>query len=74
MTTKNTKLAFAKRIIAAREDAGYETRYKFAKAAGVAYSTVSSIERGESSPSVETLVALMRAIDVEVVITFRPRK
>lgn len=64
----------AARVVAARKRAGYTTRYQFAKAAGVAKSTLAGIETGETSPSVETLEKLMDAIGWDVDVTFRPRK
>ena len=68
------KKQLADLVVAARKRAGYSTRYKFARAAGVAGSTLSGIERGETSPSVETLEKIMDAIGWDVLVTFRPRK
>ncbi len=79
MTAKTAKLARANRIalaqliIAAYKEAGYSSRYEFAKAAGVNNSTLGSIERGEVSPSIETLDRMFGAIGWEVVVTFRAR-
>ena len=69
-----SKDALAALVIAARKRAGFTSRYAFAKAAGVAVSTLAGIERGETSPSVETLEKIMNAIGWDVAVPFRPRK
>lgn len=61
-------------IVAARKRAGYKTRYQFARAAGVATSTLGSIETGAASPTVETLEKIMNAIGWDVAVSFAPRR
>ena len=68
------KDALAALIIAARKRAGYDSRYEFAKVAGVAKSTLDLIESGQANPTIETLEKIMGAIGLDVVVTFRPRK
>lgn len=64
----------ASMIVAARKLAGYDTRYQLHKKTGVPMSTLGSIERGECSPTVETMERIMKSIGREVVVTFRERK
>ena len=61
-------------VVAVRKRAGYTSRRQFSQAAGVPVSTLAGIERGDTSPSVETLEKIMDPIGLEVVVTFRPRK
>ena len=69
-----SKSQLAAQIVAARKEAGYETRHQFAKVAGVAKSTLDLIETGQANPTIKTLKKIMNAIDYEVDVTFRPRK
>lgn len=55
---------FAARLIAARRASGIPSRPKFAREIGVSLNTVYRLERGEVSPSLETLRAWARVCGV----------
>ena len=60
-------------VTAARKGAGYATIYAMATATGLPLKTLSDIERGISSPSIDTLARIMDAIDWKMSVDFKPR-
>lgn len=48
------------------------TEGELAKKAGVSRNIISIIERGEGRPTIQTLDAIARALELELQITFKP--
>lgn len=63
----------AEKLTAIRESKGM-TRYALAKAAGVSFNGLRSIENGEVSPSVAILTKLAEAMDCRLVVEFEALK
>ena len=61
-------------VTAARRRAGYRPIYAMAKATGLPKSLLRDIEKGVSSPSIETLTRIMDAIEWDVIVGFQPRR
>ena len=61
--TQNSKVAFGKRLAAAREVKGY-TKEKLSKVVDVHHTQVGRYEKGEASPSAEVLKKMANALDV----------
>lgn len=62
----------AKLIRTARADAGLSVR-ELARRAGTSHSTLIAYEQGHKDPAVGTLNRILRAADVAVDVTLRPR-
>lgn len=65
-------LALAKRVRTLRERRGF-TQDEFARRCGISVSFASLLERGERSPSYETLWVLSKALEVPLAELFRDR-
>lgn len=61
-------------VTAARKRAGFKTIYAFCRETGISTGTMSAVESGQISPTVENLERIMDAIGWDVDVTFRPRK
>ena len=59
---------------AARIKAGYESVYQMSQATGISTATIDGIERGNRSPSIETLEMVLDAIGWDVMVVFKPRR
>ncbi len=57
--------AFGKKLKALREAKGLTTR-EFANIADIAYSQVWTLENGKTDPSLTTLLAICRALDISI--------
>jgi len=69
-----TKEELGQLVAAARRRAGFKTLYQLARETGLSSGQLSLIERGLTSPSIETLERIMAAIGWEVEVIFRPAK
>jgi len=61
-------------IRSALKQAGYKTNYAAAKAIGIDPRTLDRLQKGEVSPSIETLERIFHPIGWEVAVSFFPRK
>jgi transcriptional regulator with XRE-family HTH domain len=48
------------------------TEGELAKKAGVSRNTISIIERGEGNPTIQTLDAISRSLELELQVSFKP--